>query len=91
MILMTDYKYKRIFFNAKYNYQYYTSNGADLLANQIVNVKLGYTINPAYNANISLGVNYRLQDYFFTKVSDNKTAYLYLSFKTNLYNAYFDF
>ena len=91
LVLMTDYKYKRVFFNARYNYQYYTLNGSDLSENQIANLKIGYTINPAYNANISLGLSYRVQDYFFTKVSDNSTAYLYLSFKTSLYNAYFDF
>ncbi len=91
LVLITDYKYHRVFFNARYNYQYYTANGSDLAANQIASFKLGYTINPSYNANISVGLTYRLQDYFLTKASDNKTAYLYLSFKTSLYNTYFDF
>jgi hypothetical protein len=52
---------------------------------------VGYTINPAYNANISIGLMYRNQDYFSLNALDNRTAYLYLSFKTSLYNTYFDF
>lgn len=91
LLFIADYKVKRIFFNAKYNYQYYTYNGYSLFTNQITNLKFGYTINPAYNANISIGFMYRAQDYFGFNVSNNKTAYLYLSFKTNIYNNYYDF
>jgi hypothetical protein len=86
-----DYKYHRVTFNARYNYQYYTYLNNGFYSNQIVNLKLGYTVNPAYNASISIGLTYRLQDYFGFTVSNNKTAYVYLSFKTNLFNSYYDF
>lgn len=91
LIFIADYKLKRVFFNARYHYQYYTYSGYSLFTNQIANLKLGYTINPAYNANISIGMLYRAQDFFGFNVSNNKTAYLYLSFKTNIYNTYYDF
>lgn len=90
-IAIADYKIKRVFFNFKYNYQYFTVNSYSLYTNNIFNVKVGYTINPAYNANVSLGLTYRDQDYFGFNISSNKTAYLYLSFKTSLYNTYYDF
>lgn len=91
LLFIADYKVKRVFFNAKYNYQYFTTNGYALNTTNIINLKLGYTINPSYNANISLGITYRAQDYFGFNISNNKTAYLYLSFKTSLYNTYYDF
>jgi hypothetical protein len=91
LVLIADYKYHRFFINGRFNYQHYTLNGTDLSANQIANFKVGYTINPAYNANISIGLTYRSQDYFSGNALDNKTAYLYLSLKTSIYNTYFDF
>lgn len=91
VVILADYKIKRVFLNARYHYQYYSYNNYSLFTNQIVNLKLGYTINPAYNANISVGLLYRSQDFFGFNISNNKTAYLYLSFKTSLYNNYYDF
>lgn len=86
-----DYKYHRFSFNARYNYQYYTYLNYGFYSNQHVNLKFGYTVNPAYNANISIGLLYRAQDYFGFVVPNNKTAYVYLSFKTNIFNTYYDF
>lgn len=86
-----DYKYHRFSFNAKYNYQYYTYLNYGLSSVQQVNLKFGYTVNPAYNANLSIGLLYRVQDYFGFNVLNNKTAYVYLSFKTSLFNSYYDF
>lgn len=91
LVVLSDYKIKRFFINAKYNYQFYTLNGFSLNNNQLINLKLGYTVNPAYNANISLGLIYRNQDFYGFNGSNNKTAYVYLSFKTSLNNTYFDF
>ncbi|HRD37013.1 MAG TPA: hypothetical protein PLC65_00140, partial [Bacteroidia bacterium] len=68
-----------------------TFNNYSLYNNNIVNLRLGYTINPSYNTNISLGLMYRDQEFYGFNDSSNKTAYVYLSFKTSLYNAYFDF
>ena len=86
-----DYKFKRICFNARYSYQSVTFLNKEFYNNQYVNLRLGYTINPAYNANISIGLLYRMQDYFAAGAPDNKTAYVYLSFKTSLFNSYYDF
>lgn len=86
-----DYKFQRICFNARYSYQSVTVFNKEFYLNQYVNLKLGYTINPAYNANISIGLLYRNQDYLLPGLPDNKTAYVYLSFKTSLFNSYYDF
>lgn len=91
LVLITDYKFKRLFVNMRYNYQYYSLNNYSLFTNNIFNFKVGYTINTAYNANISIGYSYRAQDYFGFTASNNTTSYAYISFKTNLYNAYYDF
>lgn len=91
LVGILDYKYHRVTFNARYNYQYYTYLNNGFYSNQYLNLKLGYTVNPSYNANISIGILYRVQDYFGFTVPNNKTAYVYLAFKTNLFNNYFDF
>ena len=91
LVGILDYKFSRFIFNARYNYQYFTYLNYGLYTNQYVNLRLSYTINPAYNANLSLGLMYRTQEYFGFNASNNKTAYLYLSFKTSLYNIYYDF
>ena len=75
----------------RYNYQYATFLNKGLYTNEYVNLKLGYTVNPAYNTNISIGLLYRMQSSFVTGISNNKTAYVYLSFKTSLFNNYYDF
>lgn len=51
-------------------------------------VRLGYLINPASNLNIFLGYTGRSE-----KVADveNKTSYVYLGFRTDLRNFYYDF
>ena len=91
LVGIIDYKYHRFSFNARYNYQYFTYLNYGFYSTQYMNLKVGYTINTAYNANISLGFLYREQDYFGFNVSNNKTAYLYLTFKTSLFNTYYDF
>ncbi|MGZ4036962.1 MAG: hypothetical protein ACXVPQ_03985, partial [Bacteroidia bacterium] len=91
LVLISDYKYRRIVFSARYNYQEFKHNNAPVNNTQIVNLKLGYTLNTAYNASISLGLNYRAQNYYALKAADNTTTYLYLSFKTNIFNTYYDF
>ncbi|MBP7807937.1 MAG: hypothetical protein KA163_01460 [Bacteroidia bacterium] len=91
IVAIVDYKLRRWTLNARYNYQYYTVLNYALYTNQHINLRLGYTINPSYNMNISLGLLYRSQDYFGFNASNNKTAYVYLSFKTSLFNNYYDF
>lgn len=91
LIVLADYKIQRIFINAKLNLQYLTLNNYSLYNNTIGRVQLGYTINHAYNFNVSLGYNYRYQDYLSFSSSNNKTSFYTFSIKSNLYNTYYDF
>lgn len=91
LVLLGDYKYKRFFLNAKLNLQWLTLNEYDLYKNTYTACRLGYTINTAYNFNVSLGYNYRSQDFYAFSASNNKTTFYTLSFKSNLYNTYYDF
>lgn len=91
LIVLADYKIQRIFVNAKLNLQYLSLNNYSLYNNTIGRVQLGYTINHAYNFNVSLGYNYRYQDFLSFSSSNNKTSFYTLSIKSNLYNTYYDF
>lgn len=91
LIVLGDYKYKRFFANAKLNLQWYTLNKFSFYNNTIQKFQVGYTINTAYNFNVSLGYNYRYQDFLDYKASSNKTTFYTLSIKSNLYNTYYDF
>ena len=91
LILIADYKRKRFFYNVKYNYQnvFYQPGGS--YYNSIVSAKFGYVINPAYNLNITVGMIYRSQNFSIFRALNNETNYVYVGFKTSLYNLYYDF
>jgi hypothetical protein len=91
LIFIADYKWKRFFINFKYNYQNKTLNGDNYYFTNITNAKLGYVINPAYNLNIAVGINARSQNFYNFKALNNETNYIYIGFKTSLYNMYYDF
>lgn len=91
LVVISDYRVKRFFFTAKYNYQSVHSGGDNAYVNNLVNAKIGYVINPAYNLNVSLGINYRLQNFHNFKHLNNETNYIYFGVKTSLYNLYYDF
>lgn len=91
LVLLGDYKYHRAFLNAKLNLQWLTLNKFSLYNNTIAKIQLGYTINPAYNFNVSLGYNYRFQDFLGFNASNNKTTFYTISVKSNLFNTYYDF
>lgn len=90
-VLMVDYKKQRVTFNARYNYQYAPFNGYSLYQNNIFNFRLSYTVNQAYNLALSAGYMSRVQDFYGFNSSGNKTSYLYIGLKTNIFNTYFDF
>jgi hypothetical protein len=90
-IALADYKYKRFFINTKLNLQWLTLNNYEFYNNTITRLAFGYTINPAYNLNVSLGYNYRQQIFTDFKASNNNTTFYSLSVKSNLYNTYYDF
>ena len=91
LIAILDYKWKRFFMNFKYNYQNMLKNGEHYYYNNIINAKVGYLINPAYNLNVNLGVTYRSQNFNGTNNLNNQTNYIYLGVKTSIYNLYYDF
>jgi hypothetical protein len=91
LIVLADYKYQRFFLNAKLNAQWLTLHRFSFYQNTLAKIQLGYTINTGYNFNVSLGYNYRNQDFYDFKSSNNKTSFITLSLKSNLYNTYYDF
>lgn len=91
IVALIDYKYHRFFVNAKVNYQVLTFNKYAFYNNTFTKIQLGYTINTAYNFNVSLGYNNRAQNFYDFKASNNKTSFYTLSLKSNLYNTYYDF
>jgi hypothetical protein len=91
LVLLGDMKFKRAFLNAKLNLQWLTLNKYALYNNTISKIQIGYTINPAYNFNVSLGYNYRFQDFLGFNESNNTTRFYTISLKSNLYNTYYDF
>ena len=91
LVLIGDYKWRRFFATIKYNYQTTFLNGSDYAHVDFVSAKAGYLINRAYNLNVSLGINYRTQNFYTFKLSNNETSYIYIGFRTSLYNMYYDF
>ena len=91
IVLLGDFKYKRAFVNAKLNLQWVTLNKFNFYNNTLSRIQLGYTINPAYNFNVSLGYNYRYQDFLGYNDFNNKTTFYTISLKSNLFNTYYDF
>lgn len=91
VVVLADYKLKRFFVNARANFQYLSLNTYALYHNTMGRLQIGYTINQAYNFNVSLGYTYRYQDFLSFKGSTNTTSFYAISLKTNLYNTYYDF
>lgn len=91
IIVIADYKWKRLFVNLKYNNQNIIKNGDYFYNNQLVNAKIGYLLNPAYNLNVNLGVTYRMQNFNNFSTLNNQTNYIYLGIRTSIYNLYYDF
>lgn len=90
-VALADYKYKRFFANVKLNIQWFTLNSYALYNNSLQRLQFGYTINPAYNFNVSISYNSRNQRFDHINSSNNRTDFYTLSIKSNLYNTYYDF
>ncbi|WP_317899634.1 hypothetical protein [Aurantibacillus circumpalustris] len=93
-VLIADYKVRRFFVNLRYNYQDIPQNtisGTNTNYVSMINAKVGYLINPSYNLNICLGILYRTQKNPIFNPLNNQVNYIYLGFKTSLYNLYYDF
>jgi len=92
-VIIADYKMKRFFTNIRYNYQDVPQGSLTPYRSyvSIINAKIGYLINPSYNLNICIGVLYRTQKISIFNTLNNETNYIYLGFRTSLYNLYYDF
>lgn len=90
-IALADYKFRRIFTNIKFNLQNITLNNYDLYKNSIYRIQAGYTINTAYNFNVSVAYLNRNQNFYAFNKSNNITSVFSVSIKSNLYNTYYDF
>jgi hypothetical protein len=93
LLFIADYKWKRLFVNMKCNFQVYQNFYAVSPYNtSLYGAKIGYTINHAYNLNIHVGINYRMQNFYtFNPSKKLETNYIYIGLKTSLYNLYYDF
>lgn len=87
-VFLASYARKRFFIQLKENYSFGFEGGQSLA---YFDGKIGYNINPRYNANLSVGVS--LRDYQNTLISKTRDEMqlFYISFKTSLYNVYYDF
>jgi len=57
----------------------------------IVNLKLGYLVNPATNMQVLIGLSMRQLDHLSDLNPDHNTTYFYIGFRTALRNYYYDF
>lgn len=90
-VLLANYKFKRAFLDTKLNMQWMSFKNKSFYNTQIAKVQLGYIINPSYNFNVSLGCNYRIQNFTENQIYNNETAFFTFGLKTNLFNTYYDF
>jgi hypothetical protein len=88
---MASYTFKRFFVQLKENYSFGTNRAIQNLS--YFDAKLGYMINPAYKANIAIGSTFRTYENKLLTVSlqQQQMQLFYISFKTSLYNTYYDF
>ncbi len=90
-LAIVDYKYKRFFFNSRFQFQQSNTNKLIASSRSIIVPTLGYLINPAYNLNVSVGVLSRTQNFDnFSKLNE-ASHYIYFGIRTSLFNTYYDF
>jgi hypothetical protein len=89
MIGLASYTYKRFFLQLKENYSFgqnYTGQNLSYF-----DTKFGYMINPSYKANIAIGSTFRTYENKSLSANAQQMQLFYISFKTSLYNIYYDF
>jgi hypothetical protein len=88
---IASYTFKRFFVQLKENYSFGTNASIQNLS--YFDTKVGYMINPRYKANIAIGSTYRVYENKLLPVSlqQQQMQLFYISFKTSLYNTYYDF
>jgi hypothetical protein len=83
MVGLASYTYKNFFIQLKENYSFGQNYASQNLS--FFDAKLGYMINPSYKANIAIGSTFRNYE------NAQQMQLFYISFKTSLYNIYYDF
>ncbi|MDI9339277.1 MAG: hypothetical protein QM534_01795 [Sediminibacterium sp.] len=92
VLVISDYKYKRLIVNARYQQQFFNGNSTTLPSSTTYRAaSVGYLINPAYNLNVSVGVLSRSKTFSLVNGFNSYTNYLYFSIRTSLFNTYYDF
>lgn len=93
-VFIADYKFKRFFANVRWHYQDvpYSNGGSEYNSYmKMINARIGYLINPSYNLNACVGITYRTQNFSIFNTLNNQSNYIYIGFKTSIYNLYYDF
>lgn len=91
LITLLDYKKNRFIATLKFNNLTQASPAGYQQLVQNTNFKIGYVINPAYNLNVAFGLNYRHNSNSNELINNQYTNYVYLSFRSSLFNFYTDF
>lgn len=94
LVLIADYKVRRFFFNLRWHYQdvpLHDGRSGSRSYVTLFHARAGYLINPSYNLNLCLGMVYRTQNFSIFNALNNQANYIYLGFKTSIYNLYYDF
>jgi len=88
---LASYTFKRFFLQLKENYSFGTNQTIQNLS--YFDAKFGYMINPAYKANIAIGSTFRTYEnkLLTANLQQQQMQLFYISFKTSLYNTYYDF
>jgi len=89
MVGLASYTYKKFFIQLKENYSF--GNNASLQNLSYFDAKFGYMINPSYKANIAIGSTFRTYENKLLSSETQQMQLFYISFKTSLYNIYYDF
>ncbi len=91
LLFIADYKYKRFFAHARLNLQDHFYNQQAVSKVQVIQGRLGFVINPSYNLNVAVGVSSRSQNFPNFGTLNTRSNYIYIAFRTSLYNLYYDF
>ena len=86
---LASYTYKKFFIQLKENYSFGQNNTTQNLS--YFDAKFGYMINPSYKANIAIGSTFRSYENKALYANAQQMQLFYISFKTSLYNIYYDF
>ena len=89
MIGIASYTFKKFFVQLKQNYSFGNNRAIQNL--NFFDAKFGYNINPCYNANIAIGTTLRMYENELISTTTQQMQLIYISFKTSLYNVYYDF